>query len=726
MAAPQNQYWFDISVVKSASENWRRCEQGRVNKCLAIENGAYDWADSRERLAKWANRRLDQVRSLPIQVTLSNELLALRSAPPVQPKDITNTFVERVIGATRDFLAIAFLDRATTAARSVGRIETRLSGGRRGYGTGFLVSPRLLLTNNHVLGSPDDAAASIVEFDYQLDSLDQPLTIHRFALDPDAFFLTDTKLDFALVAVKPVSGQGRPLSHYGWCPLIGEEGKIRIGDCVNIVQHPRGEMKQVVIRENKLLDLPEGTDVAHYEGDTEPGSSGSPIFSDRWEVVALHHSGVPRMDKRGRFLDVNGKVWKSGGNPATLAWQANEGIRVSRLLRHIESAQLPPEQDALRRALLSGREPPPPTRGSNEDARGGTDVEEPPPVYPSGSPTGAVSITMPLTITVSLSGAPGPGTPPTIDASSIVSVGAPVEALEAIQPDPNYDHRPGYDPMFLGFEVPLPALRPAIRPKAERLTNATGPNDYVLKYHHYSAIMNGERRLAFVSAVNYAPIAPVHYRRTVADKWFFDPRVDDDAQAGEEFYANPLVDRGHLVARRDAAWGQTEEEAKRANDDTFHWTNCSPQHEVFNQSGLATSKGLHLWGNIENHIAAQGRERLSIFNGPVFRTADKRHRGLKVPRQFWKVVVFKDDAGDPEALAFVLSQQELIKDLPVEEFVVGPFAPFQVKLRKIETLTKLNFGALKTHDPLEDSLNERFFEAQTGAIPLTSLDDIVT
>jgi V8-like Glu-specific endopeptidase len=30
-----------------------------------------------------------------------------------------------------------------------------------------------------------------------------------------------------------------------------------------------------------------------YTTDTLPGSSGSPVFNDNWEVVALHHAGGP-------------------------------------------------------------------------------------------------------------------------------------------------------------------------------------------------------------------------------------------------------------------------------------------------------------------------------------------------------------------------------------------------------------------------------------------------
>ncbi|HWW60058.1 MAG TPA: DNA/RNA non-specific endonuclease, partial [Thermoanaerobaculia bacterium] len=182
------------------------------------------------------------------------------------------------------------------------------------------------------------------------------------------------------------------------------------------------------------------------------------------------------------------------------------------------------------------------------------------------------------------------------------------------------------------------------------------------------------------------------------------------------------------VVRRAAAMsaGRGEDEAKLANDDTFHFTNCSPQHEVFNQSSLATKKKMKLWGNIENHIAeqaARNNRKLCIYNGPVFRQNDRKHRGLQIPREFWKVVVFARDDGRPAAVAFVLSQSTLIKNLPAEEFEIGPYEVYQVTLKDLETKTKLRFGALKAFEPFEGG-EEAMLESATPPVPLGSLRDI--
>lgn len=285
--------------------------------------------------------------------------------------------------------------------------------------------------------------------------------------------------------------------------------------------------------------------------------------------------------------------------------------------------------------------------------------------------------------------------------------------------DPDYERRKGYGATFLGADVPLPAVTDAARAKA------TGE----LKYHHFSVVMNTDARLAFFAAVNYDASAKHSHARQGADRWFADPRLDKHLQAGNEFYTENPLDRGHLVRRADAGWGASAEEAARASDDTFHFTNCTPQHEIFNQASKASQEDLLLWGNIEAHIAknaASDKDRLSIFNGPVFRSTDRLHRGLRIPREFWKIVVYKRSGGNLGAAAFIFSQEGLIADLPLEEFRVGPYRPFQIRIRDIEKRTPLSFGKLRESDPLENAAFESTTPGGTATIALGALDDIVT
>src|SRR5262249_37432359 len=98
------------------------------------------------------------------------------------------------------------------------------------------------------------------------------------------------------------------------------------------------------------------------------------------------------------------------------------------------------------------------------------------------------TVTVPLQITITAGGqAPG-------------MASAAVGSDEAITIDPDYADRQGYDPQFLGggaFEVPLPALSEELAPLAAVNSLATSDPRYVLPYHHFSVVLNKERRLAF-------------------------------------------------------------------------------------------------------------------------------------------------------------------------------------------------------------------------------------
>jgi hypothetical protein len=58
---------------------------------------------------------------------------------------------------------------------------------------------------------------------------------------------------------------------------------------VSIIQHPMGGLKQVCLTDNKVAAV--FGNLVQYSTDTEPGSSGSPVFDQNWQIVALHHRG---------------------------------------------------------------------------------------------------------------------------------------------------------------------------------------------------------------------------------------------------------------------------------------------------------------------------------------------------------------------------------------------------------------------------------------------------
>ena len=259
--------------------------------------------------------------------------------------------LERVLG-TNDLMPISYLWLGLQRSRAVGRINIRNRDRQLlGYGTGFLVSPHLVMTNNHVLESPADARYSVFELDYEIDLNKDFLPKIEFTLDPDRFFLTDERLDFTLVAVSANTDKNREPGEWGWHHLAERDGLIAPDEFVSIIQHPQGEPKQIAMRENKVIELRD--DFAWYHTDTAPGSSGSPVFNDQWELVALHHSGVPARDDQGRILTTDDKVWERWMGEHRVKWEANEGAAVFRISEMIKNAtNLNADQKKLRDELF--------------------------------------------------------------------------------------------------------------------------------------------------------------------------------------------------------------------------------------------------------------------------------------------------------------------------------------------------------------------------------------
>ncbi|WP_318275175.1 trypsin-like serine peptidase [Streptomyces pharetrae] len=231
--------------------------------------------DSRDALAARAARLLDQ-QAVPAAMAVE----AVRAEPLSAP-----AAYERILGVSKELQAWSFLPRGAQAARTVARISVRERGRELPVGTGFLVSPQLLLTNHHVLPDADAARQGIVEFEAQVTVDNTPQAPTRLQLDPDAFFTADERLDFALVRVAPGPDGRPPGGTFGWNRLSARPGKLVIGEPVNVVGHPMGRLKEIAVRDNMLqvrLD-----DFLHYRTDTEPGNSGSPVYN----VEGTEHVG---------------------------------------------------------------------------------------------------------------------------------------------------------------------------------------------------------------------------------------------------------------------------------------------------------------------------------------------------------------------------------------------------------------------------------------------------
>ena len=94
-----------------------------------------------------------------------------------------------------------------------------------------------------------------------------------------------------------------------------------------------------------------------------------------------------------------------------------------------------------------------------------------------------------------------------------------------------------------------------------------------------------------------------------------------------------------------------------AVDDTFHFTNCTPQHHEFNA-------GRTLWLGLEDYVlhnALTSDLKVSVLSGPVLDDGDPRYRGVALPL-YWKILAMVRTDGKPSVTAYLLSQSALLDE----------------------------------------------------------------
>lgn len=235
---------------------------------------------------------------------MSDNPARLRSTDWAESREFVPLNPRKIIGIN-NLMSIAWLNRGLQISEAVGRVMTL-----GGPGSGFLIAPDLFITNHHVI--PDELVAekADIEFNYQENWEGAMEAVHRYTLDR-SFFRTVPELDYTIVRVKE-----RPGDRFGYID-INRYGTPRVNDYVSIIQHPHGGPKQICLTDNKVSAV--FGDYMQYATDTEPGSSGSPVFNQQWEVVGLHHKG-------------GGLVGPDGQEHFT-----NQGVLISSILRDAAS-----------------------------------------------------------------------------------------------------------------------------------------------------------------------------------------------------------------------------------------------------------------------------------------------------------------------------------------------------------------------------------------------------
>lgn len=692
----------------------------------------------------------------------------LTDTPPVE----SAAGAEALQGPTIDLVGVEFLSRGRLAANAVGRVAFR-SG--RAQGSGFLVGPGLLLTNNHVIRDTQQAATMMVQFDYEAgdDGLDRPVT--SFAFESAGVFVTDPieGLDFTLISIGERISGSKSLESFGYIPLSDAKDKHMLGELANIIQHPQGDLKQLVVRENNLISRDETANVLHYLADTERGSSGSPVCNNNWEPIALHHWGEPYYEVKG----VQGQVLRK---------DVNEGIRISAIVRALRDRATSLSGQGTQRlrdllALWDSSKRSGPVAPSAEAAPATTASEAIGREARSRS-DGSITWTFPIEISVRApligTSTEAPVAAPAVQppAGAVPGQGPERAARRAI----DFSDRGGYEPGFIpGFVIPLPDYSGVDYRMAKNQRPLEGAEDLrELPYHHFSVFINADRRLLAFTACNIdgRRLAAVN-RKTkdvnldptlsdlgaeASDDFQTDPRILDAEQMGQAFYKDQVVpgypkppwvgpdgteaqkrsytramnartarmlQKGHITLRGDPAWG-TAEEALAAEADTFFYTNAAPQFGFFNQGSpenRPAAKGKLRWRAVETYVlrnAFTSRKRVTVFAGTVFDDVnDPPYRQkMKLPMQFWKVVVWADSSR-LRSIALLASQRPVYEALTEgvpeaadkfeDEEELARVTEFLSTVAEVERLTGLDFGkAVRNADVRSGGGSESIADAE--------------
>ncbi len=199
-------------------------------------------------------------------------------------------------------------------SKSVGLITTP-----QNLGTGFLVDAKdlnhewesapVFITNDHVILN-DKPASMTVRFDGTNSTREHEVT-QCICRSPS------NAMDFAVLGLKTIPPDAR------CTPLAKQYAPADPAARVYVMGHPNGGATSVSLYKNTLIDVGERT--LHYHAATEPGSSGSPVFNETWELVGLHH-GV-----------------NTGYFPDGIEYSAQEGITLEAVRRAIlDQAKLQP------------------------------------------------------------------------------------------------------------------------------------------------------------------------------------------------------------------------------------------------------------------------------------------------------------------------------------------------------------------------------------------------
>ena len=216
------------------------------------------------------------------------------------------------------------------AMTAVGRLWVKnrdKSDKKRYFGSGFLISKDLMITNHHVVRNSTDALNTEVWLGYKYENEYKKYDCVEFICT------SGDVLDYSVIRLDPPPGETfppvispfHPEAHLHWpkwithfdpmgkfypISLLGySEDYIRENiDSLILVSHPHGGPIKKDCTHSYVKDIDE--DTIEYEADSQPGSSGGAVLDYRGNIVALHNLNLGMVNGGVRIKRIHNKLNK--------------------------------------------------------------------------------------------------------------------------------------------------------------------------------------------------------------------------------------------------------------------------------------------------------------------------------------------------------------------------------------------------------------------------------
>jgi hypothetical protein len=224
--------------------------------------------------------------------------------PAVAGKAATLGGLERVIVEAAGFPHFDdFIGKLGLAEFRVCLVSYQLPEGRHVYGTGFLVANDLVMTNDHVISLARGNALPGLAIELAFGYRSKEANPVRYSLaGQDWLVASDSTLDYAILRVQGTPGSDALVANgtkeRGTFKLVTETPQTELP--LIILQHPYDKLdaSPSTLRMTIGFARPQqDTQPAHvlrHSANTSEGSSGSPVFSGKMDLIALHNWGGPK------------------------------------------------------------------------------------------------------------------------------------------------------------------------------------------------------------------------------------------------------------------------------------------------------------------------------------------------------------------------------------------------------------------------------------------------